>query len=442
MSIKNFRLRYDNLARVTFGTSGNAFGVIGGGGGSLPSTMVAPPTITGYAVVGQVMWVDDGSDDPETTYTRQWVSGASDPPSTPISGQTALSITVPSIAGDYIACLVTPANGQPARLSDVYRVHAATMTAPVLLRTSADGGTPFTYTVTYDNTVFADDIERVQYASDIDFTTILWDATRGLTEAAFITPFLPDDTVDADPPWSEAPPTFTGTYFVRRKVQSLDGFVESNWSNTESNFAIDLAVRGDPTASYDAGGGDAFAFSPDKLTFTCPAGTSSRMGRVNYARSANRVTFEMQVTTLNTLIWLGLDDGSFNWDAAVTIATTGWKGMVVQVNPFGATNSTRIADGTTITPIGSSGVWQNNDIIRIDYTKGTFTLGVPDNNGTAIIERIRSGTKTTQATLTGIPSMVSVKPIFGGANSSVGVLKFDALTPAIDAGSQEYQDAT
>jgi hypothetical protein len=296
----------------------------GGGGGPPASTEVAPPTITGYAVVGQILWADDGYDDPTTTYTRQWVSGATDPPSTPISGQTALSITVPSIAGDYIACLVTPANGQPARLSNVMRVHAAVMTAPVLLRTSVSGVDPFTYSVTYDNTVFADDIERVQYATDPSFFTgdILWDATRGLTEAAFISPFLSDDSADADPAWSTAPPTFTGTYFVRRKVQSLDGFVESGWSNTESNVTLDLTVRGDPSRSYDAGGGDAITFSTDKLTFTCPAGTSSRMGRVNYARST-RVTAEMQVTTLNTNIWFGIDDGSFDWDTSQTSISRG-----------------------------------------------------------------------------------------------------------------------
>jgi hypothetical protein len=148
----------------------------------------------------------------------------------------------------------------------------------------------------------------------------------------------------------------------------------------------------------------------------------------------------MQVTTLNTAIRLGLDDGTFNWNTPNSASAVGYKGFSVSVDPFG--DGGRIGLGTSTIVGPSCAPWQVNDICRIDYTPGTFTGDVPDNNGTATVERIRAGVKTLQATYTGLPSMTQVKAHFGGRSSSVGVLKFDGLTPAIAAGSQEYQDAT
>ena len=443
--------------RLGLGLGLTRYGVggVGGGEGTPATTMVAPPTISGEFYDGGTVWVDYGSYNPSTGLTGQWVSGATDPPSTPISGATGASLGITGLGGQYLGCLVTPANGEAARLSNVVRVHYATMTAPVLLRTSASGASPFTYTVTYDNTVFADDIERVQYASDINFTTILWDATRGLTEAAFAAPFTSDETVDADPAWDVPPPTFTGTYFVRRKAIALDGAVESGWSNTESNFVIDLTVKLDPGASWDNPNPgeptDKYTFSGDQLTFTSSSTFHAHAGRVNYARTG-RCTADMLVNTAitgNTWLGFGFDDGAFDWstdpdNSQKLINQVGWKGVYLRLGPD--YTSLVKATGTTTVEAGggnhAAGFWQVGDKLRIDYTPGTFTGPTPNNNGTAIVERIRSGAVTLACNITGIASMASHKVIFGANFSGSGTFTFDSLTPAINVASQEYQDAS
>lgn len=421
----------------------------------VPSTQVIPPTITGDAFVGGILYVDEGLDDPTTTYTLQWVSGATVTPTTPISGQTGLSYTAGAIAGDYVRCAVTPANGQPVRYTNVVRIHAATMTAPVLSRTSSSGGSPFTYTVTYDNTVFADDIERVQYASDIDFTTILWDATRGLTEAAFVSPFLSDDSADADPAWSTAPPTFTGTYFVRRKVIALELFgglqVESNWSEPISNFNIDPTVKFNPSASFTTSifSDNNYTFSGGDLTFTAGSSSRAHVAVVNYTKSGKR-TAEIVVDTLPTNAWagIGFDDGTFNWagppgnDGNLNqITGNGWKGA--WGGWIGYAWNHYKADGTTTT--GGSDVGGNAlavaDRIRATFTPGTFTGLTPNNDGTLVISRIRSGTEVTIMTITGISSFAANSKLIISSNlSAAGTLTATAIpSPAIPGDSQEYQ---
>ena len=425
--------------RLGLGLSLTRLGVggVGGGGGTPVSTMVAPPTLSGDAIVGGTLWCDDGLDSPTTTYTRQWVSGASDPPATPISGQTGQSLTVPSIGGQYVACLVTPANGEPVRYTDAVRIHYATMTAPVLLRTSASGGSPFTYTVTYDNTVFADDIERVQYSSTINFTAILWDATRGLTEAAFNAPFLPDDTVDADPAWDTAPPTFTGTYYVRRKVISLDGLVESNWSNTESNFSIVSAVNINTAATHAI-----YTISGDLLSFTSTTGFEQRVGRINGTRTGDR-TLELLINALptNAYIGVGYDDGVKNWTGAVTIDSgAGWNGAAIFASAGGA--ESYISDGTAVSPnnSNSSVLWQVGDRMRIRITQGTFTGATPNNDAVIRLSRVRAGVETASVTLTGRASTSVINIVFFQRFGAAGTFDFTTLdAPAINVSSQEYQ---
>ena len=435
--------------------------------GSPAETMVAPPTISGDAFEGGVLWVDDGLDDPTTTYTRQWVSGPSYPPSTPISGQTGLSTTLGATGGQYVACLVTPANGEAARLSNVVRVHHAVMTAPVLTRTSASGAAPFTYTVAYDNTVTADDIERVQYASDIGFSTILWDAMRGLTEAAFTTPYTPDETVDADPAWDTAPPTFSGTYFVRRKAIALQSFsgaqVESSWSNTISNFVIDTTVRLSPTASWDSpdpGEPDSrFTFSGDFLTFTDQGGGGNfrqHAVQCNFARTGRRtvdLVFTQNCTSNGfgiPLYAIGFDDGTFDWssDPAVNnkqISQNGYKGFFIRANGDGVelvkgTGTTTTSGPSRNAAGGGINEFLIGDRLRLDYTPGTFTGATPDNNGTCNAYRVRSGVATLAIEVTGLPSMASAKVVamtnYGG---SAQVAFIALVAPAIPSGSQEYQ---
>ena len=448
----------------TFTLSGPTIGVT--------VTMVAPPSISGDAIAGGTLFLDVGLDSPETTYTIQWVSGPTDYPTTPIIGATGILLTLGSLGGQYVTAIVTPGNGQPVRRAPCVRIHYATMTAPVLSRTSTSGATPFTYTVTYDNTVFADDIEHVQYASDLDFVNILWEASRGLTEAAFNPPYTSDESEDADPAWSTPKPVMTGTIFVRRWVSTLGSLVSFK-SDPISNQPIDATVRLSPSSSWSNNDvpADKFLFSNNNLTFSGPPTAGpARAGTVNYFRAGNRtVDMVMEVMTSDGRLGFGFDDGSYIWGPGFEDygpqfrlnRRAGWKGFYFYLNPDGYIG-TYISYGETngsgaFEPSGGSvGVTIPGDIMRIVYTQGTFAPGgqdaqgnplpdVPNNDATAQTFRIRNGAIVGAANLiTGLPSMKRAKVIFGGGQQNsvagVGTFVFGNNVPAVGAGSKEYQD--
>ena len=422
------------------------------------STLVAPPQISGDAFVGGILYVDDGLDSPTTTYTRQWVSGATETPTTPISSETSLMYTVGVAAGQYVRCAVTPANGEAVRYSDTVRIHAAAMTAPVLLRTSISGASPFTYTTQYpDTTTWADDIERAQYASDFNFTTILWDATRGLTEAAFVTPFTSDETIDADPAWTTLKPVLAGTYFVRRKAIALNLLggltVESDWSNIESNFVIDTTVKLSATQSYTNGqfSDNNYILSGDLLSFTAGSANRVHAAVVNFSKTGDR-TIELDVTALPTGAWMGIgfDDGTFDWTRALgaddnpkQIGSNGWKGAWAGWLGGGSGWDSFKADGTT-TIDSTNGIAGNAldvaDRLRARFTPGTFTGATPNNNGVLELIRIRAGVEIVVVTVTGVASFTPSRAIFASNFSGAATIKATALTnPVINVGSSEYQ---
>lgn len=363
----------------------------GGSGGSNAITNINPPYINGTARVGETLWVYPGdyTNDPGT-YAFQWQRGGAN-----ISGATGTNYTL--VTGDadaLITCNVTPTGGTLVSSAAVGPVHAASFAALTLLRTSTSGASPFTWDVTNPGSVYATDIWRLQIASDQAFTAITYDATKGISENEFATPFNADWTATADPAPSTPFPTISGTVFIRMRAETEDGLVVGVYSNVESNATIVTAASVQTPVSAHT------TLSNGNLTLTGDA-NDYWGGRANAGKTSGKRSWQLTWDSGAGGLAIGVDNGGTD---LLTLPVWRSNGAGIYIN---ASSWSSYLNATNVTSAG--GTFGAGDRFRVEFDDAAHTLA---------LYRITSGAvQTLLTTVTGIATMGTYYATVGAFNS-------------------------
>jgi hypothetical protein len=311
---------------------------------------------------------------------------------------------------------------------------AATMSAPVLTKTSGAGVNPMTFSEAIPADVYAGYGREIQAASDNGFVTILQDLYDAVTEGQI--------AGDADD-WTTARRisddvlealllSWTGTrYFRMRYFLDLDAStrITSAWSNTitetfssvalsATNKHANMTVSGAPLLTAQAASFDGAA--------QLVAADTVKTGGVRM--------WAFKLTAIDGELGLGIDDGTGNFVAAsgVNSPRSGQdnaKGVYLAVWSTGFqivmnTAGTMVASGSA----GAADGWAVND---------EYTFVQDDTANTVKIWRTRAGIDRLLGTATGV-TQAAMLPFGGGNRNGVtGTFNFGGSPFALAVGNQD-----